>query len=98
MEIISKIYLSLLITDFTGSILPKLETSATADKLPTFNDIAMNVDNAHEMLTGETAPENITGDDVMNLLVEKVRANSNGIQYSYYDSELVKAIKYGWVC
>ena len=31
------------ITDFTGSILPKLKTSATADKLPTFNDIAMNV-------------------------------------------------------
>ena len=86
------------ITDFTGSILPKLETSETTDKLPTFNDIAMNVDNAYEMLTGETAPENITGNDVMNLLVEKVKANSNGIQYSYYDSELVRAIKYGWVC
>ena len=51
-----------------------------------------------EMLTGETAPENITGDDVMNLLIEKVKTNSNGIQYNYYDSELVKAIKYGWLC
>ncbi len=50
------------------------------------------------MLTGETAPENITGDDVMNLLIEKVKTNSNGIQYNYYDSELVKAIKYGWLC
>ena len=86
------------ITDFTGSILPKLESSVTTDKIPTFNDIAMNVEYAYEMLTGETAPENITGDDVMNLLIEKVKTNSNGLQYSYYDSELVKAIKYGWLC
>ena len=56
---------------------------------------------AYTMLTGEEAPENVTGDDVLNLLIEKAvseKGESKGLEYEYSDSVLVKAIRYGWLC
>ena len=56
---------------------------------------------AYSKLTGEEAPENITGDDVMRMIIERAvseNSDNNGLQYEYVDSDLVRAIKYGWLC
>ena len=89
------------ITDFTGNILPKLSPSVTTGEMPSFKDIEMDVSYAYSMLTGKEAPENITGDDVLNMMIERAvseKSDNSGLQYEYCDSELVKAIKYGWLC
>ena len=89
------------ITDFTGTILPKLRSSVTTGELPSFQDIEMDAAYAYSKLTGEEAPENITGDDVMRMIIERAVSenfDNNGLQYEYVDSDLVRAIKYGWLC
>lgn len=99
------------INDFTGTILPKIQKSSNQSSeknsngtLPTFEDIEMDCSFAYEKLTGEEAPENITEEDVFNLLIQKVSEcavcenGSNGIEYEYCDSPLVRAIKNGWLC
>ena len=59
------------ITDFTGTILPKLNSSVTTGETPSYKDIEMDAAYAYTMLTGEEAPENVTGDDVIKLLIDK---------------------------
>ncbi len=90
------------ITDFIGNILPKLDSPVTTDKIPTFEDIEMDAAYAYSILTGAEAPEDVTGNDVLNLLIQKVTENSNknssGISYEYCDSALIRAIKNGWLC
>ena len=89
------------ITDFTGTILPKLSSSVTTGETPSYKDIEMDAAYAYTMLTGEEAPENVTGDDVLDLLIEKAvseKGESKGLEYEYSDSVLVKAIRYGWLC
>ena len=89
------------ITDFTGTILPKLGSSVTTDETPSYKDIEMDAAYAYTMLTGEEAPESITGDDVLKLLIEKAvseKDENKGLEYEYSDSVLVKAIRYGWLC
>ena len=89
------------ITDFTGTILPKLKsTPVTTGELPSFEDIEMDAAYAFSMLTGEEAPEGITADDVLKLLIDKAAAarSDSSLQYEYCDSELVRAIRYGWLC
>ena len=89
------------ITDFTGTILPKLGSSVTTDETPSYKDIEMDAAYAYSLLTGEEAPESITGDDVLKLLIEKAvseKDENKGLEYEYSDSVLVKAIRYGWLC
>ena len=89
------------ITDFTGTILPKLASSVTTGETPSYKDIEMDAAYAYTMLTGSEAPESITGDDVLKLLIEKAvseKGESKGLEYEYSDSVLVKAIRYGWLC
>ena len=48
--------------------------------------------------TGTILP---TGDDVMRMIIERAvseNSDNNGLQYEYVDSDLVRAIKYGWLC
>ena len=91
----------MMITDFVGTILPKLRSTVTTGELPSFQDIEMDAAYAYSKLTGEEAPENITGDDVMRMIIERAvseNSDNNGLQYEYVDSDLVRAIKYGWLC
>ena len=90
------------ITDFTGTILPKLQSKTDFNEnLPSFKDIEMDAAYAYSKMTGEEAPENITGDDVMQMIIERAvleNSENKGLQYEYCDSALVRAIKYGWLC
>lgn len=95
----------MMITDFTGTILPKLnsDSSVTTEELPSFEDIEMDASYAYYKLTGKEAPKEITGNDVFNMLLKKVSesASANGnnsLQYEYCDSPLIRAIRYGWLC
>ena len=100
------------ITDFTGTILPKLDntspsssvSSSTFDmaRMPSFLDIQMDPVYAYSMLTGEEK-DDATEEEVLSLMLQRAAespapASSNGLSYEYSDSPLVKAIRNGWLC
>ena len=96
-----------MISDFTGTILPKISEKSPSENselenIPTFTDISMDPEFAYKMLTGEEATENITADDALSMVIqksiEKVNPENGSVQYEYCDSPLVRAIKNGWLC
>lgn len=96
----------MMITDFTGTILPKLESksngiSSSIGDMPSFLDIQMDPNYAYSLLTNEEK-DGVTEDEVIALMLQKAAesatSSGNGIEYEYCDSPLVQAIRNGWLC
>jgi len=97
------------IGDLLGLILPYLQNDSS-DKTetlkphriyPTFEDIRMDPATAYCVLTG-IYNKNITEDEAYIKLVETVYndavKDNGGQRYKYFNTTLVNAIRYGWVC
>ena len=99
------------ITELLGQILPDVKTgsgsqpdntASTPVSYPTLEDIQMDPSTAYYKLTGEYK-SGITENDVYNKLIETIRneaanrENGGGQGYRYIDTDLVNAIRYGWL-
>lgn len=67
--------------------------------LPGIMDMIMDPEDALEQLTGEKCP-GATAEDCLKAYSGKVleRAHESGMQFTYVDSPIVQAAKYGYVC
>lgn len=91
--------------DLLGQMMPvvKNDNSFKVD-YPTFDDIRMDTATAYYKLTGEYS-EDITEDEVYKKLIEvislnasnKENNNENSQKFSYVESPLIKAMKYGYL-
>lgn len=91
------------ISDLIGQLLPDTENSAvscTDLSLPTFEDISFDPPTAYARMTGEY-DESVTEDMVYRKLIETIRAQESGtsdtVHYRYVESDLVRAMRNGWV-
>lgn len=99
------------ITDLLGQILPEMKKREERAKpytgeYPTLEDIRMDPSTAYHKLTGEYR-EDITEEEVYNKLIEIARkdtqykektADSGKQTFKYIETDLIKAIRYGYVC
>lgn len=79
------------IFDVIGQLIP----STGSDINITAEDVMFDTEGAYEALTGKKAPKGIDETEVLNLLIEK-KTEAKG--FRYVETDLLKAIKYGWVC
>lgn len=100
--------------NLVGTILPATngvpdmtpeELAAKLD-LPTVEDVYFDCEDAYFRLTGDKAPAGLTESEVITLLFNKqmeiiksmCSKGTEGNDFVYVPSELIKAVKYGWVC
>lgn len=97
-----------------GTILPATEGVAdmTAEELadridlPTIEEIMFDKDSSYTKITGQPAPEGLTEMEVIQKLFDKqmdvikgiCAGGQEGKDFVYVPSELVKAVKNGWLC
>lgn len=79
------------IFDVIGQLIP----STGSDINISAEDVMFDTEGAYEALTGKKAPKGIDETEVLNLLIEK-KTEAKG--FRYVETDLLKAIKYGWVC
>lgn len=92
------------IYDFLGQVMPDMsKPSAHKATLPSLQDIQMDPPSAYYQMTGdyiETVTEEQVFDKLLEVMAERAQSETAQSQqrYTYVDTPLVQALRYGYVC
>ena len=67
-------------------------------RYPSIEDIQFDLEGSYKLLTGEELPLGMDEAGCISILIDKVMSKAAGNEFHFVESDIIKAIKYGWVC